>query len=163
MPETLEPADDTSLLLNGAGIRKKFTFELYVGGLYLQATNNDAEEILASNEAMGIRLHIISSKITSKKMTKATMKGFKNSTDGNTQAFEAEIADFLSAFEHSISVNDIFDIFYLPKTGIQILKNEELSKSITCDNAFKEAVFGIWLSNMPAQKSLKSAMLGIEK
>ena len=67
MPETIK-AGSTTLVLNGAGIRTKFFMKLYVGGLYLQNKTSDANKVLNTDEAMAMRLHIISSMITSEKM-----------------------------------------------------------------------------------------------
>lgn len=72
MPESMS-AQDTELQLNGAGIREKWFMDLYVGGLYLTAKQNDAESILKAAKPMAIRLHIISGMITSEKMTNATV------------------------------------------------------------------------------------------
>ena len=71
MPDKLQ-AGDQSLELNGAGIRSKFVFDLYVAGLYLTEESTDAKAIIESDAPMALRLHIISPKITSKKMTKAS-------------------------------------------------------------------------------------------
>ena len=67
MPESLQTGQ-TQLMLNGAGIREKFFFDIYVGGLYLKEKSQDATAIIEANEPMAIRLHILSSKATSKKM-----------------------------------------------------------------------------------------------
>ena len=158
MPESLE-AGKTKLLLNGAGIREKFFMDLYVAGLYLKEKSGDPKVIIEANEPMAIRLHIISSMITSKKMEKATRKGFENATGGNIEPIEVQIEKFISVFEDQIEENDIFDLIYLPRKGVEVYKNSE-SKSVLEGIAFKNALFGIWLSDKPAQKSLKKAMLG---
>ncbi|MBT8406273.1 MAG: chalcone isomerase family protein [Deltaproteobacteria bacterium] len=94
MPESLE-AGQAKLMLNGAGVREKFFIDLYVGGLYLKEKNQDAKAIMDADEHMAIRLHIISSRITSKKMEKATRKGFKNATGGNIEAIKVQIEEFI--------------------------------------------------------------------
>jgi len=73
------PEISANLKLQGAGIREKFFFDLYVGALYLQTPKMDAKEILETDEQMGLKLHIISSMITSQKMEDATREGFENS------------------------------------------------------------------------------------
>lgn len=65
------------LILNGAGVRTKFFINLYVGGLYLEEKNQDPEQIILAESSMAIRLHIISSMITSEKMEKATRKDLR--------------------------------------------------------------------------------------
>lgn len=160
IPDTMKAGTATELALNGAGIREKFFMDLYVGGLYLKSKQHDANAILKTDEPMAIRLHMISNLITSEKMTNATVEGFENSTHGNTQPLQAEIDQFLSTFGEPIKEGDIFDFVYQPGEGVQIFKNGKLAQTIQGGEAFKEALFGIWISDKPAQKSLKKGMLG---
>ena len=158
LPESLEVAK-SELILNGAGVRSKFFIDLYVGGLYLQNKSNNPREIIEEDELMAIRLHIISSLITSKKMENATREGFENATKGNIEPIKRQIEQFISVFKEKIEENDIFDLIYLPGKGLEVYKNGELRSRIE-GLAFKRALFGIWLSDKPAQNSLKEEMLG---
>ena len=158
MPEYLEVAK-SKLILNGAGVRSKFFMDLYVGGLYLQNKGNDPKEFIEGDAPMAIRLHIISSLITSKKMEKATREGFENATKGNTGPIKSQIEEFISVFKEKIEKNDIFELIYLPGKGLEVDKNGEFKCRIE-GSAFKQALFGIWLGDKPAQESLKEEMLG---
>ena len=53
------------LALNRGGIREKFWMDMYVGGLYLTAKNKDAATIVSANSSMAIKIHIVSSLISS--------------------------------------------------------------------------------------------------
>ncbi|MCF6173080.1 MAG: chalcone isomerase family protein [Campylobacteraceae bacterium] len=156
LPDTLS----NGLLLNGAGVRSKFFFDLYVGGLYLKKKNSDALNIINANEPMAITLHITSSLISSKKMMNATMEGFENSTKGNIKPIKTQIDKFVSVFKEKIKDGDIYKIIYAPNIGVQIYKNSKLSTTIK-GLKFKKVLFGIWLCEKPAQESLKKEMLGI--
>jgi hypothetical protein len=158
MPESLKTGQ-TTLMLNGAGVREKFFMDLYVGGLYLEEKSADPGAIIEADEPMAIRLHIISSMITSKKMEKATREGFENATGGTIGPIKLQIEEFISVFKEEIKEGDIYDLIYVPGKGVQVSKNSEF-KSTIGGLPFKKAMFGIWLSNKPAQKSLKKAMLG---
>lgn len=158
MPNTLQ-VEEQELVLNGAGIRSKFVFDLYVAGLYLSAQENNAVKIIESTEPMVLRLHIISSKITSKKMTKGIQSGFKKATNGNVEPIASEIAQFLEAFSDKVEVGDIFE-FVADKKGVVIMKNNVQNQTIS-SHAFKEALFGIWLSDKPVKAKLKQALLGL--
>jgi hypothetical protein len=157
MPESIAVGNDT-LVLNGAGIRTKFFIKAYVGGLYLKKKSGDANAIINADEPMVIKLHITSSMITSDKMKDATLEGFENSTNGNTAPFKDKINTFISVFADSIKINDVYDIIYTPADGVKVYKNKEL-KSSAKGLDFKKALFGIWLCNKPADKSLKDSML----
>lgn len=148
------------LLLNGAGQRTKYFIDLYVAALYLSTKTHDAQAIIEADEAMLIQIHVISNLITSENITRGTKEGFTKSTNNNTQNIQEQIDDFLDAFKEKITIGDIFEIVYLPGKGVTVIKNRHIVKKLNTDMAFKRALFGIWLSDNPAQKSLKSSMLG---
>jgi hypothetical protein len=158
MPDTVK-AGDASLALNGAGIRTKFFMDMYVGGLFLKQKSSDAAAIINADEPMAVRLHIISGLITSEKMEDAVREGFEKSTNENTAPIQQEIENFINVFKEKINVNDIYEFFYIPGKGLEVYKNGAPA-SVVPGIAFKKALFGIWLCDSPAQKSLKEAMLG---
>ena len=147
------------LMLNGAGLRTKFVLTLYASGLYLGAKNTDANKIINANEPMAIRLKIISGFITAEKMSAATKEGFHNSTGGKVAPLHAQIDQFMGVFKQKIMKGDEFDFIYAPTVGTKIVKNNK-EQLVIKSLAFKKALFGIWLSNKPAQGSLKKEMLG---
>lgn len=149
------------LTLNGAGTRSKFFLDLYVGSLYLPQPGHDAEAIVAADEPQVISLHIISGMITSERMTKATREGFEASTDGQLSAIQEDVDRFMGVFRDEIREGDVFDLAYVPGQGVQIFKNGDLKDTVG-GLAFKHALFGIWLSDHPAQKDLKQKMLGLD-
>lgn len=158
VPETYS-AMGTELKLNGAGTRSKWFMDLYVGGLYVPSTVNDGQAIINADEPQAITLHIISGMITSDKMKDATMEGFEKATGGDLSGIQAEVDAFLEVFSEEIVDGDVFDLVHLPGEGTRVLKNGEERATIE-GLAFKKALFGIWLSDQPAQEDLKEKMLG---
>ena len=158
IPQTTTCAGQ-ELQLNGFGVRKKLFIKLYTASLYVQEKNSDADELLQMTQASCMRLHITSSKITSKKMINATREGFKSSTKGNTAPIEAEINAFLSWLKQPIKKGDIFEFAFLPHNVTHVSKNTAELGSIE-NKAFASALFGIWLGDMPAQQDLKIKLLG---
>ncbi|WP_417886758.1 chalcone isomerase family protein [Zunongwangia sp.] len=150
---------DANLVLNGAGVREKLWIDLYVAGLYLEEKSTDADAIIKSEEPMAIKLQIVSRLITSEKMSNAVEDGFENSTGGDTKPIATQIKTFMEFFKEEIKKGDIFDLVYKPGTGVVALKNNE-KKGVIKGKEFKEALFGIWLSDKPAEDDLKEAMLG---
>lgn len=151
---------DTHLLLNGAGQRSKLFIDLYVAALYLSHKTQEAKEIIDADEPMLIQIHVISNLITSENLTRGTMEGFTKSTGNKTEGIQNQIDDFLDAFKEPIKIGDIFEIVYLPNKGVIVIKNRHIVKKLHVDLRFKRALFGIWLSDNPAQKTLKDKMLG---
>ncbi len=158
MPDALQ-ADGQTLVLNGAGVRTKYFIDLYVGGLYLKQKTGDAGKIMASDEPMAIRLHIISSLITSEKMEVATREGFINATGGAAAPLADRIESFIGVFREKINKEDVYEFVYAPGAGTKISKNGKIKTTIQGID-FKKSLFGIWLCAKPAQESLKAHMLG---
>ncbi|RUT73082.1 chalcone isomerase family protein [Ancylomarina longa] len=149
---------DYQMQLHGSGTRVKLWMDMYAMGLYLTEDMNQAEQIINSDESMGIRLEIISRLISSEKMEKATREGFENATKGNTKSIKTEIEDFISVFKTGVDKKDIFEFVYIPNDGTMVYKNGDLKTSIA-GLPFKQALFGIWLCNKPADKNLKKNLL----
>lgn len=151
--------DGTALELNGVGVRSKFFIDLYVAALYLPSKSSDASSILSADDTQAMVLHVISGRINSDNMTEATLEGFENSTDGNMAPIQDQVDELLTVFADEINEGDTFELVYVPGDGVRVIKNGQLGKTIG-DRAFKEALFGIWLGDEPAQGSLKDDMLG---
>lgn len=147
------------LVLNGVGVREKFWMDMYAGALYLDSKSSDAKSIINANDPMAIKLHMVSSLITSEKMVDAVNEGFENATNGKTSGISSEISKFKAFFSDEINKEDIFDIVYLPSKGVVVYKNGK-EKGVIKGMEFKKALFGIWLSEKPADKKLKQGMLG---
>jgi len=147
------------LKLNGAGVREKLWIDLYAGGLYLSTPSSDANKIMNADEAMAVKLHIVSKLISSEKMIDAVREGFESSTNDNTKPIEDKIEQFIGFFEDEITKGDVFDITYQPGKGVVAYKNGKEKGTIEGMD-FKKALFGIWLSRNPADDDLKEGMLG---
>lgn len=160
IPATLK-AGETTVTLNGAGVRKKLFFKLYVGGLFLTSKSSNGNAIAKADEPMAVRLHIISSMINKDNMTEAIIEGFENSTGDNTAPIQDRIDQLMVAFNKEIVVGDIFDLTYVPGTGVTLTKNGKALTTVTGLD-FKQALFGIWLGDKPADSGLKEGMLGLK-
>jgi len=147
------------VLIAASGASIKFFIKLYVASLYVQEKLSDANLFLEMAQASCMRLNITSSKITSEKMIKATREGFENSTQGNTAPIEKEITTFLTWLEQPIKKGDEFEFAFVPHNVTHVSKNGKLLGTLE-SKEFSQALFGIWLGDMPAQKDLKNKLLG---
>lgn len=157
MPDTMK-AGGQDLVFNGGDKRTKFMMKVYVAALYLKQKSSDAQKIINADEPMAIKLQITSGMVTPDKMKAAIDEGFENSTDGNIVPIKAKIDAFTAVFK-DLSNGIVYDYAYVPGKGVEIYKNGQLAATIQ-GLEFKKALFGIWLSDKPAQDSLKAAMLG---
>lgn len=152
--------DGKNLVLNGAGVRKKAFFDLYVGSLYLPGKSADEKEIISSNEPMAIKLNIVSGLVGSKEMKEAVDEGFKNSVPASElPKLAGRIEKFTAAFsKEEIKKGDVFD-FIAHKGTVTALKNGKEVERVEGED-FKSGLFGIWLGAVPADKNLKKGLLG---
>jgi hypothetical protein len=152
-------ADGTQLSINGAGVRKKFFFKVYAGGLYLMKKCSNPETIVSANEPMIIRMHWIYDGVAPEKITAAWDRGFEAGTGDKVKEIQQEIKTFNGFFTKEAKANDIYDIIYTPKNGTKVVMNGNVKGTIK-GLAFKKAVFGIWLGNNDELSSVKQGMLG---
>lgn len=150
---------EQSLALNGAGIRKKLFIKLYVGSLYTAEASSNAADIVAGDAPMAIRLNLVSDLLTRKKMVGALMDGFNKSTGGDLAPIQSGIDQLISVLPEKFESGTAMTLAYEPGVGTHLMEGDN-SISVIEGLEFKQALFGIWLSDKPAQKSLKKAMLG---
>ena len=148
--------------LNGFGTRSKLWMDVYVQALYLTKLSQDAKEICNSETEMGIRIQIISSLVTSKKLSKALNKGLLKSVGEKGIAKIKPQADILEKLigREITKEGDSFNLIFNPAdVSIWVYKNDKLEGKIAGFD-FKKAFFGIWLSDDPVDDDLKNDLLG---
>jgi hypothetical protein len=157
LPSEVKLGEDV-LRLNGAGVRTKTFLQLYEAGLYLQQPSRDAAAIAKADEPMVLRIKITSGFVSQANMVESLNEGFRNATKGNTAPIQAEIQQFRDCFSEDIRKGDVFNLVYHPRLGVLVNKNGK-SKGVIKGLAFKQALFNIWLSEQPADKTLKQALI----
>lgn len=159
VPQNLIYLNDVNLDLYGVGVRKFLWMDMYVGAIFLTNIKERPIEIIESNENMAMRLHILSSLVSNKRIIKAIEDGFQKSTQGNLYYYQSRIDKMISFFEGEISPGDIIDMVYSENGITQVFLNQKKLGEIKGLD-FKKALFGVWLSNDPVDKSLKQQMIG---
>ena len=161
LPDTLHTKANL-LVLNGAGIRTKWSFKIYVGGLYLTRKSSNADSIITSDSSMAVRLHFISGLVTPEKLEASIRAGFTTSV-GNTPVplLQNRIETFIRVFTDQVEKGDIYELVYTPGTGTDVVRNGTFL-STTKGHDFKKALFAIWLGENPVHAKLKKSMLGVK-
>ena len=145
--------------LNGGGLREKYGFmDLYVGGLYLNSKSSDANQIIMSDEDMGIRIVIVSGLVTRERFIEALEEGFENTTTGKSSP--SDIEKFKKFLSDEFVEGDEIILNYHKGESVKLYKNNK-ERGTFNGLAFKQALFGIWLGSKPADESLKNDMLGL--
>jgi len=135
---------ETTLVLNGAGLREKYFVDIYVLALYLKEKSNDALKIMHANEHMALKFSVVTNMLSSERMQEAVDEGFTRSTNGNTAPIQNKIDQFKNAFSEELKKGDVFDFVYDSSNGTHIIKNNNLIATIQGLD-FKKALFGMWL------------------
>jgi chalcone isomerase-like protein len=156
LPDEMSLENDT-IVLNGAGLRKKLIIKVYAAGLYLTQKNSNAEKIMEADEAIAIRMHFIYKKVSEKKLIAAWNEGFLLS--GLQEGLAEKIAQFNSFFTEAAKKGDIYDIIYEPGIGTSVYIKGELKGTIPGLD-FKKAVYSIWLGENTALPKLREQLLG---
>jgi Chalcone isomerase-like len=156
LPDGLK-SGETTLKLNGLGLRKKAMFKVYVGGLYLESPSKDAGAILATDQAKAIRMHFL------RDLTKAQLvEAFQGGFDANATDKTAQKAAFdkMLALVPDVKEGDTLTFTYLPGKGTTLqVGNKELG--VFVGKGFGDAVFSIFLGPKPPSEDLKKGMLGL--
>ncbi len=156
-PETMS-MNGQETVLNGGGLRTKLIFlDLYVGALYLQTKTSDAQTVIMADEEMGIRIEIASKLVTQERFIEALEEGFANASAGKSTA--NDIQKFKDFFKDEFQKGDVISLNYHTGDAVYLSKNDKQLGDFA-GLAFKQALFSIWLGDIPAQESLKDDMLG---
>lgn len=151
----------SNLVLNGAGVRSKFIFDLYVTALYLSAKQTSATAVLADPREKRIALYLLD-EISSENLLYAFNKAIeRNHTDEALRAMKDELHEF-DLIGHKmgwLKKGDVILMDYQPAIGTQITVNGSVRGTIA-GSAFNNALLKIWLGEKPAQDDLKLKLLG---
>jgi len=158
LPEQLMLEQNT-LVLNGAGIRSKFVFDIYVGALYVTKKSNTAAAIIADPGAKLVRMQFVYDEVSAEKMRDGWSEGFANVLDATTKAkMQPQIDKFNQAFGKTVA-GDVIDVQYLPQNGTTVIINKQVKTTIPGID-FHQALMKIWLGDDPVDANLKAGMLG---
>lgn len=153
---------NTELKLNGAGVRTRAIFKVYVAGLYLLEKKKTAPEVQASNGPRRMRM-VLLREVNSEDLGQAFMDGLNANSD------KAEKAKFVNqtvkmgeifASIPTLKAGDTIASDWIPGSGMHVLVNDKRVGEVLPDIAFYNAFLRIWLGDKPADASLKQALLG---
>ena len=145
------------LIYNGAGLREKYTIDLYVAALYLPKQTTNGSTAVNANETQAINIKIVSNKVTREKFNSSVKDGFAKASHGKATA--VNIGKFTEFFSAEIKDGDDILMIYKPGKGTAVMINGTY-KGLVEGLEFKKALFSIWLGSTPVAKKLKEKMLG---
>ncbi|MCK6506421.1 chalcone isomerase family protein [Myxococcota bacterium] len=146
-----------ALLLNGMGLREKYTLDIYVGGLYLPSRTTSSSTAIQQDVPKRITMHFIYKEVTAAQMAETFHEG--RAKLGDTTALEARFAK-LDGWLSDVHKGDVVTLDYVPGKGTTLSYNG--TERGTLEGAdMMRALWTIYLGPSPASKSLKEGMLGL--
>lgn len=152
----------TTLQLNGAGVRTRAIFRVYVAGLYVPQKANSAQALLAQK---GPRRMVISMlrNVDADSFSGALNDGLRaNLNESQLAAFKAQI-DALNANLKAVGETkkgDVIHFEFTPEAGTRVLVNGQPRGSAIPGDEFFAAVLRIWLGDKPVDSTLKKGLVG---
>lgn len=150
------------LKLNGAGIRYKAIFKVYVAGLYLAERKITVADVLAAPGARRVTLVMLRD-VSNEELGRGFMNGIQQNSD------RAEKAKMIMQFQKfgeifasipELKKGDVLTTDWIPGTGTVVHLNGKKVSDNLPDIAFYNAILRIWLGDKPVDSRLKPLMLG---
>lgn len=152
----------TKLQLNGAGIRYKGPFKVYVGELYTTKKVASLEELIAAPGPKRMRL-VMTREIEAGPFGKLLTRGME---DNNPKSEMSKLIPGLMKMSALFTEykgfvpGDTIDMDWTPGTGLVITVKGKISVEPFKEPEFFKALMGIWLGPQPAYWKLKDNLLG---
>ena len=149
-----------ALVLNGAGIRTKMVFKVYVAALYLTQKQTDANAVISDTGNKRVSMHFLR-ELSAEALLKGMNEGF---SDNNNAAEMAAIEPQMKLFRDmmtsakEVKKGDVI-VLDFTSTGTQVNINGKSLGQVE-GATFNQALLRVWLGGNPVDVSLKKAMLG---
>jgi len=147
------------LALNGAGIRTRVVFKVYVGSLYLPAKATTLAAVLEKGPRR-IQLNLLRN-LSADQLVDALIDGIKeNSTPAELAAIKVQVDQMVATMKTfgEVKEKDVVTMDFVD--GATKIGLNGAAKSSIAGEAFNNALTRIWLGEQPVQSDLKKAMLG---
>ena len=147
------------LVLNGAGIRTRAVFKVYVGSLYVPAKANTLAGVVAKGPRR-VQLNLLRN-LSADQLVDALVDGLKdNTTEAEHAAIKPQIDQMVTIMKSFGDVKEgtVVTLDFVDNQT-RIAQNGQ-SKGAVGGEPFNQALMRIWLGDKPVQADLKKAMLG---
>ncbi len=153
---------NTTLKLNGAGIRYRAVAKVYVTGLYLAEKKSTAADAIALSGPKRIQIVMLRD-VSAERFGQSFMDGLNNNS---TKPEKTQIVDQMLKFGEmfantpELKKGDVITADWIPGVGtLNSLNGQAMAKPFP-DIAFFNALLKIWLGEKPASEPLKQQLLG---
>lgn len=150
------------LVLNGVGVRKRFVFDIYVGGLYVAKRAVRTEDLVGQSGPKRVALRFLRD-VEGELFVTSLHAGLKaNHSDAELARWRKQV-DTLTSTIKTIALarrGDTVYFDYTPQDGTRVSVNGVTRGPLIPGDDFYAAVLRVWLGETPADAGLKKGMLG---
>ena len=152
------------LQLNGAGIRYKGPFKVYVGDLYTTRPVSSLDDLIAAPGPKRLSMTFLR-EINSTEFGKLLTRGMEDNV--SKQELSKIIPGMIKmgdifAANKSFAPGDVCSLEWDPAKGLSVYAKGKLQAEPFKDPAFYRALMSIWFGNTPADWKLKDELLGVK-
>ena len=150
------------LVLNGAGIRTRAIFKVYVGALYLSEKKTAANDVLALAGPKRVSMTMLRD-LTAQQLSEALAEGIRNNASAAEQeALKGRIDELLGIMDalNEAKKGDAILLDFLPESGTRVMVNGRPRGKPIAGEDFYRGLLRIWLGDKPVDADLKKGMLG---
>jgi hypothetical protein len=150
--------NNQTLVLNGAGLRKKLFIKVYAGALYLPSKQNNAAAILAADTPRRMVMHFVFD-VDKGKIAEAWEEGLEDNTPNASPEVKTAFKTLASWME-DVKDGQRIVLTYVPGIGTTVEVNGH-SKGTLGGKAVADAILNTWLGPNPGPGAdFKKAVLG---
>jgi len=151
--------DARPLQLNGAGVRTKFFFDIYVGALYRREIVRKAEAVLAVPAPSVVTMDFLYKAVDAEKLRDGWVEGFRENLSAEAmRKLESRLAKFNSFFGNARR-GDRYRFNFRTDGSTAVMFNGKLVGTVNGED-FQRALLAVWLGDRPADADLKRTMIG---
>ena len=151
-----------ALVLNGAGVRTRAIFKVYVAGLYVPQKANSGAALLSQKGPRRVAITMLRN-VDADTFAGALIEGLqKNHSEAQLAGFKTQI-DALNAnlkAAGDAKKGDVIHLDFAPDVGTRVIVNGKPQGNAIAGEDFYAAVLRIWLGDKPADGDLKKGMVG---
>jgi len=151
-------ANGNYLVLNGAGIRTKFFFDIYIGALYLPVKARNAKQIIASTLTKRVSMYFLQGGVGHAMLAAGWTSAFEHELPRNAMLRLKKRLKVFNAMFGDIHEGDRY-IFDFLSNGFTIITLNDKRKGRIEGIDFQRALLSVWLGQAPDDPDLKQAML----
>ena len=147
------------LMLNGAGVRTRAVFKVYVGSLYVPAKAATTAAVLAAVPRR-VQLNLLRS-LSADQLVDALVDGLKdNTSDAEFASLKPQVDQMVTIMKSfgDVKEGQVVTIDFAEGTSKLALNGQP--KGEVPGEPFNQALMRVWIGDRPVQGDLKRGMLG---